>query len=395
MRGWSLLPPWIPGMGKTRGIRAKGSGSVYQIASGMWRVAVVVGRDPRTGRLKRRYRSAKTEREAVRLLNEMLPLVGNGFTATPRDLTVKAWLSKYAQMRAPELRPRTRENHQYYIRRVGRALGDMQLARLSPIHVRELYASLVDEGLSPSVRQHIHHFLDSAFRDGVQLGILPKSPMAAVDRPKSGRVVDAAVWDAHQAKRFLEVASSHRLYAAFYLMLACGMRIGEVLALQWGNVTDDMLEVKRTMSVVNNRPCFGPPKTERGRRAVYFGEDVRLVLEARRTEQELERQIAGARWFRTTLVFTSVVGTPLNPNNVRRAFRAVVTKAGLPKIRIHDLRHTYITLARDAGLDAEVIANRVGQDVRVTMQTYSQVTESRKRKAAIALDALLEEDRNG
>lgn len=379
-------------MGKKKGIRAKGSGSIYQIASGAWRVAVVTGRDPRTGHLKRRYRSARTEGEAVRLLNELLPLAGGGFTGTPRDLTVKGWLSKYAKMRAPELRPRTRENHQHYIRRVGQFLGDTRLGRLSSLHIRELYAALAEDGLSPSVRQHIHHFLDAALRDAVRLGLLPKSPMDAVDRPKGGQVVNAAVWDAGQVRAFLEVASTHRLHAAFYLMLACGMRVGEVLALQWGSVGSDALEVTRTMSTVGGRTLFGPPKTARGRRVVYLGEDARRALEVRRQEQELERELAGERWTATKLVFASTVGTPLNPSNVRRAFDMLAKAAGVPRIRLHDLRHTYITLARDAGLDAEVIANRVGQDVRVTMRVYSQITEARKRKAAVALGALLKGD---
>lgn len=376
-------------MAKKKGIRSKGSGSIYKVASGRWRVAIVVGRDPRTGRLKRRYGSARTEREAVALLHKMLPAVGNGFTATPRDLTVKGWLTQYAKMRSPELRPRTRENHQYYIRRVGPSIGDLQLARLSPIHLRELHAALATDGLSSSVRQHIHHFLVSAFRDAVKLGVLPKSPMEAVDRPKSGRVVHSAVWEAAHVKRFLEVASGNRLYVAFYLMLACGMRVGEVLALQWSSVGHDMLQVKRTMSIVANRPSFGPPKTERGYRHVYLEEDVRQALLRRKEDQELERQLAGSAWNKTSLVFTSTVGTPLNPNNVRRAFKGLAKKAGLPMIRLHDLRHTYITLACDAGLDVEVIANRVGQDVRVTLRVYSHVTEARKRKAAVALSALL------
>lgn len=382
-------------MAKKKGIRAKGSGSIYQIASGTWRVAVVVGRDPRTGRLKRRYGSAKTEADAVALLHSMLPFVGSGFTAPPRGLTVNAWLSEYARLRAPELRPRTRENHRYYIRRIGRYVGQLQLARLSPLHIRQLYGSLAEEGLSPSVRQHIHHFLDAALRDAVRLRYLQTTPMEAVDRPKSGRVVHAAVWDAGQVKRFLSVAKGQRLFAAYYLMLTCGLRIGEVLALQWSSVNDDALEIRRTMSVVENRPSFGPPKTERGRRVVYFGDDVRQVLSEHRNEQELERELARGAWTRTGLVFASTVGTPLSPNNVRRSFRALAKKADLPRIRLHDLRHTYITLAREAGLDAEVIASRVGQDVRVTMRVYSQVTEARKRRAAVELRDLLTDNADG
>ena len=79
---------------------------------------------------------------------------------------------------------------------------------------------------------------------------------------------------------------------------------------------------------------------------------------------------------------------------MRRSFYRLIAKAGVPKIRVHDLRHTYITLARDAGIDAEVVADRVGQDVSVTMKIYSQVTEVRKRKAAYRLEDLLDDNRH-
>ena len=79
----------------------------------------------------------------------------------------------------------------------------------------------------------------------------------------------------------------------------------------------------------------------------------------------------------------------MNANNVRRTFYRLVKKAGVPRIRLHDLRHTYITLARDTGLDVEVVADRVGHDVRMTTAIYSQVTDNRKRKAARDLEDLL------
>lgn len=93
-----------------------------------------------------------------------------------------------------------------------------------------------------------------------------------------------------------------------------------------------------------------------------------------------ERGVA-QRWDDHDLIFPSAAGTPVHYRNFRRTYLRLVEEAGVPLIRIHDHRHTYITMARDAGLDAEVIANRVGHDVRMTLALYSNITDDRKKKA--------------
>lgn len=82
----------------------------------------------------------------------------------------------------------------------------------------------------------------------------------------------------------------------------------------------------------------------------------------------------------------------MDAHNVRRAFYRVIERAGIPRIRLHDLRYTYITLVRDYGLDVEVVANRVGHDSSMTTGIYSLVTDQRKRRAAKSLEKLLSEE---
>ena len=376
---------------KKKKIRSRGTGSIYQVKGGKWRVAVTVGVDSKTGRLKRKYKTADTEAEAVQLLNKLLPLAGNTLLQAPERVTVKTWLVKYAELRKHEVRPRTFENYQHYMDKIMPELGGVLLHKLTPLHIRSLYADLTREGLSPSVRQHTHHFFKSALKDAVRLNLIERSPFDAVDRPKGGKVITPKVWEVGEVTAFLKVAEEDRLHGVYFLMLALGLRIGETLGLKWSDFDGERLQIKRTMSVVNNKASFGPPKTERGKRLIYLSPDVVEALHHRREAQAIERDLSRT-WQHTDLIFCSTVGTPLNPNNVRRTFRAIAKKADVPRIRLHDLRHTYITLARDAGLDAEVIANRVGQDVKVTMQVYSQITEARKRKAALSLDELLHND---
>lgn len=162
----------------------------------------------------------------------------------------------------------------------------------------------------------------------------------------------------------------------------------ELLALRWSDWEGDYLHIRQTLSSVDNRLIFGTPKTARSKRSLPLPRDVKEVLEQRRTEQALERNLA-KRWTHHNLIFSSTVGTPTNPNNLRKVFKRLIEQAAVKKIRVHDSRHTWVTLVRDAGLDAEVVAELAGHDVRMTMAVYSKVTEERKRKAALGLENLL------
>ncbi len=370
-----------------KGRNGNGEGSIFKLADGTWRGFITLGYDLR-GKQVKKWRRGKTRRQVSEKLNKIAAESGSRLVSRPEKVTVEEWLKRHAELRGREVRPRTRENYKHYLSKILPALGHLELRKLTPLQVRTFYSKMTDAGLSPSVRQHIHHFLKSGMKDALRMELIERNPLEVIDAPKGGRVVQPRVWEPEQVSAFLKVAQGERFYGAFYLMITLGLRIGEVLALHWSDLEEDRLSISRTLVVVGNKAELGPPKTERSYRTVYLSQDVLKVLEQRREEQVIERSITHS-WKPNDLIFCSTVGTPVNTHNFRRTYRRLVERAEVPMIRVHDLRHTYITLARDAGIDAEVVANRVGQDVRVTMQIYSKVTESRKRKAARSLEALL------
>lgn len=373
--------------GKRKGKqRGNGEGSLFELPDGSWRGSVTIGYDMR-GRQVKRWVRGRTRREAAGKLDALRHLVGSGTVESREKLTVGEWLERFVALRSREVRPRTVENYRHYVGKIVPVLGGVALRRLTALQVRALYARLQDEGLSASVRKHVHHFLKAAYRDAERMELVERNPVALVDAPSGGQVIEARVWSPEQVTSYLAAARNERLFASLYLMAGVGLRVGEALGLEWSDVEGDRLTVRRTLTLVRNRPSFGPPKTDRGFRTVYLSRDAVNVLEERRELQAMERDVASS-WEESDLVFTTGRGTPINHNNLRRLHRRVLAAAGLPRVRVHDLRHTYITLARDAGVDAEVLANRVGQDVRVTMRVYSQVTEARKRKAALSLAEL-------
>jgi integrase len=364
--------------------RGKGEGSIFRRKDGRWTAFVTLGYGP-DGRQRKKWVYGPTRRAVAEKLAGLMTSSGSRIVQAPERVTVAEWLTRYAELRGQDKKPRTRENYRHYLKKILPVLGHVQLGKLTTLQVREFYGEL--GALSPSVRQHLHDFFSSAMKDAVKLELARENPLTLVDRPRGGALSEPEVWTSEEARRFLGAAEGHRLYPAFYLLLALGLRIGELLALRWTDWEGERLYIRRTMST-SGRPEFGTPKTERSKRMLYLPAGVRGVLEQRRRDQRAERDLA-KRWLETELIFASTVGTPTQYSNFRRAFNELIERARVPRIRIHDNRHTWVTLLRDAGVDAEVVAERAGHDVSMTMGLYSKVTDERKRKAALELEDLL------
>jgi integrase len=111
---------------------------------------------------------------------------------------------------------------------------------------------------------------------------------------------------------------------------------------------------------------------------------------AHRSQQEEERLLAGSRWEDSDFVFTSGIGTPSEPRNLQRAFDQIVAIAGLPTVRIHDLRHTAATSLLTQGVHPLLLMELLGHcGIAVTMNTYSHVVAALRTETANEMDAIL------
>ena len=213
--------------------------------------------------------------------------------------------------------------------------------------------------------------------------------MDPVKEPK----VEREIWTHEQTTRFLESIQAHRLYAAFYLLIATGLRRGELLGLRWEDVQGDTLNIEQSLVVVKNKAQFSTPKTERGIRRVAISPDVIEVLEEHRARQAQEKETLGESWTDSGLVFASEVGTPIHPRNFYRTWRVLLKKVDVLRTSIHDLRHLHVSLLIDKDVDQKTIADRVGHtDPSFTLRRYGHLFEKRRRKAAMSVQDLLKED---
>ncbi|MER3462476.1 MAG: hypothetical protein C4342_05680, partial [Armatimonadota bacterium] len=248
---------------------------------------MTIGYDQR-GKQRRKDVYGKSQREVIEKKRKIETLSSNKSIPTPERLTVEAWVSCCIELRKPEIRPRTLENYGQYSKRINAELGRTLLSKLNPLQVQFFYSALAQQGLSPSVRQHLHDFLNASMK----MGVIPTNPLNGVDRPKGGRVVEPKALEPAEAQKLIRDSKEEWLFPAIYLMMATGLRIGETLGLRWADLEGDKLHIRQTATVVNNRVVFGPPKTRRGVPTVYLSPDVMAILEQRRAEQELKRDVA-------------------------------------------------------------------------------------------------------
>ena len=179
-----------------------------------------------------------------------------------------------------------------------------------------------------------------------------------------------------QAEALLAALQGDRLWAMYRLMLATGLRRGEALGLHWRDVDLDaaVLRVRWTLARTSTGFELGEPKTEKSRRTVPLPRSAVAALREHRKRQAAEQLAAGHLWERSGLVFTSEIGTALEPRNVLRRFEALAERAGLSGVHLHTLRHSAASFLLAAGTHTKVVQEHLGHSsYAITADIYSHV----------------------
>jgi integrase len=221
---------------------------------------------------------------------------------------------------------------------------------------------------------------------------VPGSQRPEAADPPAARSPEQKVWLPQELAAFLAHVRDDRLYALWLLVATTGMRRGELAGLRWVDVDFDHATVSPTIPrvVVDHQVHDSAPKTERARRRLALDPVTLAALEGQRKLQAEDRQTVGGRYRDYGYVFTWPDGRPLHPENIANWFEQHTKSAGLPRIRLHDVRHSYATAALKAGISAKVISERLGHaSVAFTLQTYSHVIPGMDKDAAATVADLI------
>jgi integrase len=351
----------------------------YQTKGGpRYRVVVDGGRDDDGKRRQLTRAGIATMKEAVRVRDELRREGGARIAGSVR---FGAFVGRWLGMIEPTVRPVTVARYERALARyVLPTLGTRSMGEITPSDIQALETALLAAGRSPATVRLVHVVVHRVFKAALRLEIVGRNPVEAVDAPALPPSV-GKVWTAEECRRFLAATADEPHGPLWALLLATSMRIGEALALTWGAVDLKAGTVAVVQTLTRDRKhrwYVGEPKTDRARRVVALG-PVGLSALGR-----LPRGLPGA------FVFPGEVYGFLEPRSVWRAFRAACLRHGLPVLRVHDLRHTAITLAIEAGVPLGVVSGRAGHSsYSITADRYSHLTPAPDGDAASVLSSVL------
>jgi integrase len=268
-------------------------------------------------------------------------------------------------------------------------LGRMNLRSLTPTHVRTLLANKAADGLGRRSVQIIHSTLRTMLSEAMREELIERN-VATVVRPPSAQQVEVQPRSTEEARRFLAMSADHRLHALFAVGVALGLRKGELLALRWDDVDLEggVVHVRQNVQrLPETGLVFGPPKSNKSRRTIPLPAASAKVLRTHRANQAAEALALGPAWVDSGLVFTSAVGTVIEPRNLNRFFDELIAKAGVRRIRFHDLRHTCASFLLAQHVPARIVMEILGHSqLAMTTELYSHVMPTALREAADAMD---------
>jgi integrase len=375
-------------------------GSVVKRGNG-YSVVVEVDRDPITNKRRQKWLSGyRTKRDAERALSEIVASLHTGSYLEPTKQTLSDFTREWLAAIKPTIRPSTHYSYSRNLQlHVLPQLGSVQLRRIDAGMLNTLYASLLAEGrknyagggLSPRIVRYIHTITHRALRDAVKWGRLARNAAEAADPPKAAGRPESITWTADQLRSFLEGTRGNRYWAAYLLLATTGLRRGEALGLRWSDLDLDAgrASIRQTVIAIRHTVMIGTPKTAKGRRTVTLDSGTVAALREHRKRQAAERLLMGAGWTDNDLVFCHPDGTMVHPERFSRGFLETVARIGLPRIRLHDLRHGWATMALQAGVHPKVVQERLGHaNIGVTLDTYSHVVAGLHEDAAEQVAAL-------
>ena len=357
------------------GRRGNGEGTITQRQDGRWEARYTLY--TAEGQ-KRPVLYGKTRKEVADKLAKALADRASGYTFDTENITVGEYLDRWLNdSDRGSVRTSTYERHEQITRlHLKPALGRVKLSKLTPAHLQGLYRDKLDSGLSPATVQKIHTVLHKALTQALKWNMIPRNAADAVKAPRPAPE-EMHPLSPDGARKLIETAHGDPLEALYILAVHTGMRQGELLALKWEDVdlNEGVIRIRRTLMRSGGRIALGEAKTKGSRRSVHLTGAAVEALEAHLERQLEDIERLGDLYRDHGLVFTSGVGTLINPTNLRRrSFTSLLQRAELPQIRFHDLRHTCATLLLSRNVHPKYVQELLGHaTVAITLDTYSHI----------------------
>ena len=353
------------------------------------------GHDPETGKPIYKNVLGRTQAETKAKLKAAIEETKSLDVAKVGKYTVGAWMDEWFENYAKvKVRPSSHQTYRGYIdNHIKSNIGKVPLEKLTSLELQKLYKKLLAsgridrveskhqaKGLSPKTVRNIHQIIASAMKLAKEQKIIAADPTEGCALPKLEHR-EMKTLPVEQLTSFLREAKESGVFEMYYVELATGLRRGELLGLKWEDIDFEHgnLRVKRQIARIDGEVVEAPLKTKNAYRTLPLADDTIQVLNQQR------KKTGSSPW-----VFPSPTGGPISPDSVLHMLHRVLKRAGLPRVRFHDLRHTFATLALQNGVDIKTVSGMLGHfSAGFTLDTYAHVTTSAQKEAAKTVGKVL------
>jgi integrase len=376
--------------------RITSQGSVYRNKTRPTWEFVVWVTDPESKRGKRQVRRKgfttrrAAEEALVELQTQVRKAAHNGQRIVRKPLTVQQfledkWLPTLSL--AGRLKESTLSYYRFASRYLVKELGSRAISEVTGGDLTRLYGKLKANGYSTSLIRGIHTTAHKAYAFALREGLVTWNPADRAEAPPTTKGTPRA-WTDEEMRKLMDVADRDRYWVAWRLLASTGLRRGELCGLQWSDIEDDDLFVRRTRVVVDSKVRIETPKTARSMRRIPLNRTAKESLQLHRLAQHEEAQLLGLQQAPAWII-TNEVGKPIDPSLLSKRWRAIVKKAGVPSYSLHALRHTFATALLARNKSPKIVQDLLGHSsITVTLDLYTANLDDLGREAVASLDEI-------
>ncbi|TYS67018.1 site-specific integrase [Sutcliffiella horikoshii] len=372
-----------------------------------WECFEELPKDPVTGKRKRLSARGKTRPEAKHKLEiKIRDVTEFGLTTDPTQSSItfeqlaKEWL-KANQKNSKQSAHRSREFH---VKRFGKYISKIPVRDITKKMYQNVIDKLASDGYSYNTIYAAHNIAKKIFKQAMIWDIIKASPAEMVILPKQQATIEEIekeeilenYLEKNELKLFLSTVKNKGLPSdevIFTLLAFTGMRVGELLALKWTDISYEKKEISVTKTIFNidgkkDEYKLLTPKTKKSIRKISVDEKIIQLLKQHRIEQSEQKMKVRSIWHDQDFVLTRSDGYPFSPRfvhyRIKRIEKLLLEQCSFDKkLHPHILRHTHTSLLTEAGVDIRSIMQRLGHsDAKTTLSVYTHVTNQMKTNAA-------------